>query len=92
MAQAALDQSFIGQAAAVFIWSAMLRRNMAKYGQRGLRYICMDAGHICQNLLLAAGALGRQSCPVAAIYDDELGDLLGLDGVEESVIYLAPVG
>lgn len=92
VARAALDQSFIGQAAAVFIWSAMLRRNMAKYGQRGLRYICMDAGHICQNLLLAAGALGRQGCPVAALYDDELSELLGLDGVEESVIYLAPVG
>lgn len=92
VAQAALDQSFIGQAAAVFIWSAMLRRNMAKYGQRGLRYICLDAGHICQNLLLAAAALGRRSCPVGAMYDDELNELLGLDGVEESVIYLAPVG
>ncbi|MBU4260360.1 MAG: SagB/ThcOx family dehydrogenase [Proteobacteria bacterium] len=92
VAQAALDQSFIGRAAAVFIWSAVLRRNMAKYGQRGLRYICMDVGHICQNLQLAAEALGRQSCPVAAIYDDELGDLLGLDKVEESAIYLAPVG
>jgi SagB-type dehydrogenase family enzyme len=92
VAQAALDQSFIGQAAAVFIWSAVLRRNMAKYGQRGMRYICMDAGHICQNLQLAAVALGRRSCPVGAMYDDELNDLLGLDGVEESVIYLAPVG
>ncbi|MEW6288343.1 MAG: SagB/ThcOx family dehydrogenase [Thermodesulfobacteriota bacterium] len=92
VARAALDQSFIGQAAAVFIWSAVLRRNMAKYGQRGMRYICMDAAHICQNLLLAAGALGRRSCPVAAMYDDELNDLLGLDGVEESVISLAPVG
>jgi len=92
VARAALDQSFIGQAAAVFIWSAVLRRNMAKYGQRGLRYICLDAGHICQNLQLAAVALGRRSCPVAAIYDDELGELLGLDGVEESVLYLAPVG
>ncbi|MEW6520529.1 MAG: SagB/ThcOx family dehydrogenase [Thermodesulfobacteriota bacterium] len=92
VARAALDQSFISQAAAVFIWSAVLRRNMAKYGQRGLRYILLDAGHICQNLQLAAAALRRQSCPVAALYDDELNDLLGLDGEEESVIYLAPVG
>ncbi len=89
---ASLDQVFIGNAAVVFIWSAVLRRNMAKYGERGMRYICMDVGHICQNLQLAVEALARRSCPVAAIYDDELNALLGLDGVEESVIYLAPVG
>lgn len=92
VARAALDQAFIGNAAVTFIWSAILRRNMAKYGHRGMRYICMDAGHLCQNLLLAAEALGRNACPVAALYDDELNDLLELDGQEESVLYLAPVG
>lgn len=92
VAQASLDQVFVGKSAVIFIWSAVLRRNMAKYGHRGMRYICLDAGHICQNLLLAAEALGRKSCPVAALYDDELNELLGLDGQEESAIYLAPVG
>ncbi|MBF0235941.1 MAG: SagB/ThcOx family dehydrogenase [Desulfamplus sp.] len=92
VAHASLDQTFIGKAAVTFIWSAILRRNMAKYGHRGMRYICLDAGHICQNLLLAAAALGRNACPVAAFYDDELNDLLELDGQEESVMYLAPVG
>ena len=92
VAHAALDQSFIAGGAVTFLWSAVLRRNMAKYGHRGMRYICLDAGHICQNLLLAAEALGWRCCPVAAFYDDELNDILGLDGVEESVLYLAPVG
>ncbi len=92
VAHAALDQSFIAGAAVSFLWAVVLRRNMTKYGHRGMRYICLDAGHICQNILLAAEALGRKSCPVAALYDDELNELLGLDGVEESVIYLAPVG
>ena len=92
VAEAALDQSFLAKAGVVFIWSAILRRNFSKYGHRGLRYILMDAGHICQNLLLAAEALGLGACPVAAFYDDELNALLGLDGMEESVIYLAAVG
>ena len=92
VAEAALGQSFMAKAGLVFIWSAILRRNMSKYGHRGLRYIFMDAGHICQNLLLAAEALGLGACPVAAFYDDELNTLLGLDGAEESVIYMAAVG
>jgi len=92
VAEAALGQSFLARAGVVFIWSAVLRRNFSKYGHRGMRYIMMDAGHICQNLLLAAEALGLGACPVAAFYDDEMNGLLSLDGEQESVIYLAPVG
>ena len=92
VAEAALGQNFMAKAGVVFIWSAILRRNFSKYGHRGLRYVMMDAGHICQNLLLAAEDLGLGACPVAAFYDDQLNGLLGLDGEEESVIYLAAVG
>ncbi|NIR27184.1 MAG: SagB/ThcOx family dehydrogenase, partial [Gammaproteobacteria bacterium] len=53
VAEAALGQNFMAKAGVVFIWSAILRRNFSKYGHRGLRYIMMDAGHVCQNLLLA---------------------------------------
>ncbi len=92
VAEAALGQNFMAKAGVVFIWSAILRRNFSKYGHRGLRYIMMDAGHICQNLLLAAEGLQLGACPVAAFYDDALNKLLALDGEEESVIYLAAVG
>ena len=92
VAESALDQNFISQAGVTFIWSAVFRRNMSKYGHRGMRYICLDAGHICQNMLLAAEALGLAACPVAAFYDDELNNLLGLDSCEENVLYLAAVG
>ena len=92
LAEAALKQSFLARAGVVFIWSAVLRRNFSKYGHRGMRYIFMDAGHICQNVLLAAEVLGLGACPVAAFFDDDLNDLLQLDGEEESVIYLAAVG
>ena len=92
VAAAALGQNFLARAGIVFIWSAILRRNFSKYGHRGLRYIMMDAGHVCQNLLLAAEGLDLGACPVAAFYDDALNGLLGLDGKEETVIYLAAVG
>jgi len=92
LARGCIGQSFMGQAAAGFCWSALFRRNMSKYGHRGLRYILMDAGHVCQNLLLAAEALDLAACPVAALLDDELNSLFGLDGQEESVVYCTAVG
>jgi len=92
LASAAIHQAFLNKASAVFIWSTVFRRNMAKYGDRGMRYICMDAGHICQNLLLAAEAIGRGACPVAAFCDQEINTILGIDGNEESALYMASVG
>ncbi len=92
LADACLGQGFMAQAPVNFIWTAIFRRNMVKYGHRGLRYILLDAGHICQNLLLAAGFLGLGGCPVAAFFDDEVNGLLGVDGQEESVLYLASLG
>ena len=57
-----------------------------------MRYIFLDAGHICQNLLLAAETIGLAACPVAAFYDEECNELFGLDGEEETTIYMAAVG
>ncbi|QJA05782.1 SagB/ThcOx family dehydrogenase [Thermosulfurimonas marina] len=90
--EAALGQGFCETAAAVFVWSAVPRRTMAKYGSRGLRYIFLDAGHLCQNMLLAAEALKLAACPVGAFLDEALNEIFGLDGEEETVIYLATVG
>jgi nitroreductase len=52
----------------------------------------MDAGHIAQNLQLAAESCGLGLCPVAAFFDDEVNGILQLDGDHETVIYLAPLG
>lgn len=92
LAEAALGQRFIAAAAVTFVWTAVFRRNMCKYGHRGMRYIAMDAGHACQNLLLAAEALGRGACPVAAFFDEEINRVLAVDGEEESALYLCAVG
>jgi SagB-type dehydrogenase family enzyme len=90
--RAFLHQHFLENAAILIVWTAIFRRNIAKYGDRGLRYIFLDAGHICQNVLLAAQATGYGSCPVAAFFDTDLNYILEVDGVEETSIYAASVG
>ncbi len=92
VAQACLDQKFIARAAVLFLWTGVFRRAMSKYGDRAMRYILLDAGHICQNLLLAAEAIDCGGCPVGAFYDNDLNQLLQIDGEEESILYAAAVG
>ena len=92
LAAAGLGQNFLGTGAAVFIWTGVLNRAMAKYRERAIRYIFLDAGHICQNLMLAATALGLGCCPVGAFFDGEVEQLAQVDGREEVALYLAAVG
>ncbi len=92
IASAALEQDFLARASVVFVWSAVAARTKWKYGERGWRYIYKDAAHICANLYLAATALGLGCCAIGACFDDEVNELIGVDGKEETVVYLAGVG
>jgi SagB-type dehydrogenase family enzyme len=90
--QAALDQKFVFKANVVFVWTAVFERCKWRYGQRAYRYVYLDAGHIGQNVALAAVALGLGSCQVGALYDDEVNDVLAVDSTDESVVYMTAVG
>jgi SagB-type dehydrogenase family enzyme len=92
IAQAALEQEMAGSAAVVFVWVAVIERSRQKYRQRAYRYIYLDCGHIAQNLYLAATAMDLGCCGIAAFFDDEVNELVGVDGQEETAIYLATVG
>ncbi|MBP1768558.1 MAG: SagB-type dehydrogenase domain protein [Candidatus Aminicenantes bacterium] len=92
VASAALDQDFLAEAAVVFAWTAVFARSKWKYKERAYRYVYLDAGHIAQNAALAAAALGLGSCQIAALYDDEVNAVLGVDGKEESIVYMTAVG
>ncbi len=96
-----MDNSFIeafrpknmtANCAVVFIWGAVLKRMTNMFGSRAYRYLFLDAGHVCQNLYLAAQAVKLGVCAIGAYSDDKLNTALKLDGKEEFVVYAATVG
>ena len=86
------DQSQVAESAVTFLWVAVVERMFWRYVERGYRYLHLDAGHVCQNLALAAEQIGGGICPIAAFGDEELNSELGLDGENLFVIYLASMG
>jgi len=92
MTEAALNQKFAGSSAVTFIWTTISYRMEWRYAEASYKVIALDAGHICQNLYLACEAIGAGTCAIAA-YDQQAADrLLNIDGEDEFVIYMAPVG
>jgi SagB-type dehydrogenase family enzyme len=90
--EACLGQSQLVDCAVAFTWVAVVPRMFYRYGERGYRYLHLDAGHVCQNLYLSAEAIQCGVCAVAAYDDDMMNALLHLDGEEQFVIYMGPVG
>ncbi len=91
-AAVALRQNMVARSAVTFIWSAVSYRSIWRYGQRAYRYMHLDAGHACGHLYLAVQAVDSGCCGIAAFDDDACNQLLGLDGEDEFVIYMASVG
>jgi SagB-type dehydrogenase family enzyme len=89
---ACFDQEMIRTSAVTFIWVAVVERMSWRYGERGYRYLHLDAGHVCQNLYLAAENIDCGVCAIAAYNDDQLNEALGLDGEKMFAIYLGSVG
>lgn len=89
---ACFGQGFVGAAAVTFVWTTIPYRMEWRYGLSAHRVIPMDVGHVCQNLYLACEAIGAGTCAVAAYDQEEMDKLAGVDGYDEFVIYLAPVG
>jgi SagB-type dehydrogenase family enzyme len=80
-------------AAALFFMTAMFERTMWLYdSSRSLRNIYMEAGHLCQTFCLTATALNLAPFCTSALADSMIERDLGLDGIRESVLYLAAAG
>jgi len=86
-----LGQAFISKAPIIIIIAANFERMKYKYGNRGIRYALIEAGHSCQNIELATLSLGLVSCPVGAFTDSEIVKTLGLSDYEIPV-YVIPIG
>ncbi|HZW53530.1 MAG TPA: SagB/ThcOx family dehydrogenase [Candidatus Elarobacter sp.] len=75
----------------VFI-TAAFERTTYKYGDRGYRFVLLEAGHVAQNIALAATALGLGCLNLGGFRDRETDRFLEIDGVRHSAVYLAAVG
>lgn len=91
LARAALGQDWVGTAPAVAVFAAAYARTTRKYGERGVRYVHVEAGHAAQNLFLQAGALGLATVVVGAFDDAAVSRVLRLPG-DVRPLLLMPVG
>ena len=72
--------------------TAVFSRNQMKYGERGYRYVLLEAGHIGQNMYLNAAALSLKCCALGGTIDSKLEKFLDIDGITESVVYAVAFG
>jgi SagB-type dehydrogenase family enzyme len=82
----------VSRAAAILLLVCHPWRSMRKYGPRGMRFVFLEAGSIAQNVALASSAFGYACVPCASIYDDEVHDLLGIDGVSAALAHALILG
>ena len=86
-------QPYFAGAAALFIMTAVFARTMWKYGRaRAYRVVLLETGHLCQTFCLTATRLGLAPFSTAALKDSLIERDLGIDGISESVLYVAGVG
>jgi len=80
------------EAPALILLRASFWKTRFKYGERGYRYVLLEAGHVAHGLVLAAGACGLGSCTIGSFDDDTLNGVCAADGVSEAVVYAVALG
>jgi len=90
--KAANEQDAVGSSPVTLILTARFDRSIVKYGDRGYRYIYIEAGAICENIYLEATSLGLGTVAVGAFNDDSLNRLLEIDGADEAALLVMPLG
>ncbi|MCX7856874.1 MAG: SagB/ThcOx family dehydrogenase [Deltaproteobacteria bacterium] len=91
LSSAALGQYWVKDAPLSIVISAIFERTTKKYGERGIRYVFIEVGHVAQNILLQAVALNLGAVPVGAFYDDEVKKALNIPS-DEQPLYIIPIG
>jgi SagB-type dehydrogenase family enzyme len=91
LATACVSQMFIADAPIVIVITAEYARTTGRYGERGMRYVHTEVGHVGQNIHLQAEALGLGTVVIGAFIDEEVSGLLHLPK-EHEPLYVMPVG
>lgn len=89
IASAALSQGFIAEAPAIIVLVADYSRTTGRYGERGEKYVHMEAGHIAQNIHLQAETLNMGTVVVGAFNDDKVKQIIQ---TEHAPLIIMPVG
>lgn len=90
--RASIYPEIVGEAPALLVVVADMRRTRVKYGERAYRLALLEAGHVSQNLYLIAPALGMGVVAIDGFYDDRVHALLDLDGISEIVLLVFAIG
>ncbi len=89
--RASLEQEWVLKAPISIVLCAVYSRTTRRYGERGYRYVYMEAGHVAQNIYLITTALGLGTVAVGAFYDDEVAEVIS-SSHDEAPLYILPVG
>ena len=87
-----LDQPYLARVDTLMVLTAMAGRTLKRYGERGFRFLWLEAGHAVQNGILASTALGLGSLPLAGFYDEPLAGVLGVSSETEPPLYALALG
>jgi len=91
VADASLRQMWMAEAPVIFVITSEYERITRKYGNRGVRYAMIEAGHVGQNIFLQSEALGLAAGIVGAFHDDEVAKVIRAPQPREPLIIM-PVG
>ncbi len=92
MSTASMNFRIMTRAAVTFLWVAVPYRSVWALGNRGYRSVLIEAGHTCQNLIMAAANLGYTVFPTDMFHDELVTKLAELDPETQYPVYLAAVG
>ncbi|MCD6455491.1 MAG: SagB/ThcOx family dehydrogenase [Methanophagales archaeon] len=90
LADAAVGQECVSDAAIDIVFTAVYERTTRKYGERGIRYVHIEAGHAAQNVYLQAVSLDIGTVVIGAFMDDRVKELVNA-GEQENPLYIMPV-
>lgn len=91
LSKASLGQPWVKNAPLNLVITAEYEITTRKYGERGIRYVHIEVGHVAQNVLLQAVALDLGAVPVGAFYDGAVKKILNLKE-KENPLYIIPIG
>lgn len=86
------EEEWLKNSTVLFFITGVLGRTQIKYGDRGYRYMLIEAGHVAQNLCLLATELGLGTCPIGGFIDNKVNELLDIQFQKEFSLYVIAVG